>query len=363
MRFIWAIIAGILIAAIVVLLRDRDASVVSATSADATSRPPAALVASTPPPATDTIRNIAVAVASETNVESGSSAIDADAVDSKPPPEASDETAATAPITGLTHVMVEGDTLQSIALRRYGDARLWRRIVDANPALAAGELRLGDSLDLPPLESISDATATESLIADLDAGRAERPPEAVVEDRIEVSAEAPRLDLGLDKEILDAKVVPGELVRLADDRMVADGEFTIRGEGTRESPYRVSWELLASASDGYRPSLGERDIPQRIAALDGAWIRIDGYVAFPLGGAESTEILAMLNQWDGCCIGIPPTPYDAIEVALVAPVPRSQRHAITFGSLTGRLQVSPYLVENWLVGLYLMDDAELRIEL
>ena len=89
----------------------------------------------------------------------------------------------------------------------------------------------------------------------------------------------------------------------------------------------------------------------------------DGYVAFPLGGAESTEILAMLNQWDGCCIGIPPTPYDAIEVALTAPVPRSQRHAVTFGSLTGRLQVSPYLVENWLVGLYLMDDAELRIEL
>jgi hypothetical protein len=29
----------------------------------------------------------------------------------------------------------------------------------------------------------------------------------------------------------------------------------------------------------------------------------------------------------------------------------------------GRLQVSPYLVENWLVGLYLMDDAEISLEL
>ena len=366
MRFIWAIIAGILIAAAVVLVRNRDSTVTPAspTAAPGTA-PGTAPKAPSAPLATDTIRNIATAAADATETTPGSVTGGEDSAtdDSNRSSDDADSQAANAPITGVTHVMVEGDTLQSIALRRYGDPRLWRRIVDANPALAAGELRLGDSLDLPPLESISDTTATESLIADLDAGRSERPAEAVAEDRIEVSADAPRLELGLDKEILDAKVVPGELVRLADDRMVADGEFTIRGEGTRESPYRVSWELLASASDGYRPSLGERNIPQRIAALDGAWVRIDGYVAFPLGGAESTEILAMLNQWDGCCIGIPPTPYDAIEVALVAPVPRSQRHAITFGSLTGRLQVSPYLVENWLVGLYLMDDAELRIEL
>ncbi|MHC4793950.1 MAG: LysM peptidoglycan-binding domain-containing protein [Planctomycetota bacterium] len=360
MRFIWAIIAGILIAAIVVLVRDRDAPVVAPTSEAATARPPA----------TESIRKIATQAAEASDESSESTPTTSAAADlaggSDEPAEieaGTDAIASLAPITGVTHVMIEGDTLQSIALRRYGDARLWRRIVDANPALAAGELRLGDSIDLPPLESIPDAATTESLVADLDSGRAERPKKVAVEDRIEVSDDAPRLDLGMDKEILDAKVVPGELVRLADDRIVADGEFTIRGEGTRESPYRVSWELLASAADGYRPSLGERDIPQRIAALDGAWIRIDGYVAFPLGGAESTEILAMLNQWDGCCIGIPPTPYDAIEVALSAPVPRSQRHAVTFGSLTGRLQVSPYLVENWLVGLYLMDDAELRIEL
>ncbi|MDG1360508.1 MAG: tail protein X [Phycisphaerales bacterium] len=364
MRFIWAIIAGILIAAVVVLVRDRDVTTPPTAPASSSPPPRAARPAPAAPPATDTIRSIAAAAAEESEPASDTTA-SADGLDddSDPASETADESPALAPITGTTHVMVEGDTLQSIALRRYGDARLWRRIVDANPALAAGELRLGDALDLPPLESIPDATATESLIADLDAGRAERPTEVATEDRIEVSEDAPRLDLGLDKEILDAKVVPGELVRLADDRIVADGEFTIRGEGTRESPYRVSWELLASAADGYRPSLGERAIPQRIAALDGAWIRIDGYVAFPLGGVESTEILAMLNQWDGCCIGIPPTPYDAIEVALAAPVPRSQRHAVTFGSLTGRLQVSPYLVENWLVGLYLMDDAELRIEL
>ena len=71
----------------------------------------------------------------------------------------------------------------------------------------------------------------------------------------------------------------------------------------------------------------------------------------------------MLNQWDGCCIGIPPTPYDAIEATLVEAMPAGQRHAINFGTITGRLSVSPYLVENWLVGMYLMDETEVRIEL
>ena len=71
----------------------------------------------------------------------------------------------------------------------------------------------------------------------------------------------------------------------------------------------------------------------------------------------------MLNQWDGCCIGIPPTPYDAIEVSLEKAIPPAQRHSINFGTLTGKLLVSPYLVENWLVGLYLMDDATVRFEL
>ena len=31
---------------------------------------------------------------------------------------------------------------------------------------------------------------------------------------------------------------------------------------------------------------------------------------------EVNEALVMLNQWDGCCIGVPPTPYDAVEVRL-----------------------------------------------
>ena len=78
---------------------------------------------------------------------------------------------------------------------------------------------------------------------------------------------------------------------------------------------------------------------------------------------DPREMLLMLNQWDGCCIGIPPTPYDAIEVRLTAPPRNRQQRMAYYGSVTGRLSVEPYLIDSWLVGLYLMDDALFEMDL
>jgi hypothetical protein len=142
--------------------------------------------------------------------------------------------------------------------------------------------------------------------------------------------------------------------------LYADGKYEIRGEGTAAKPYRVSWECLASASETYVPRLQQREIPQRIAMLDGKVVEVEGYLAFPLMVSETKELLVMLNQWDGCCIGVPPTPYDAIEVKLTEPAKRGGKHAsFNFGGVRGTLKVDPYLVENWLVGLYVMENAQM----
>lgn len=167
------------------------------------------------------------------------------------------------------------------------------------------------------------------------------------------------LTLGLDRKIANATIVPGALMKQPDGSILADGKYRIEGAGTREQPYRVAWDCLASAGKTYVPRLKQNDLPQRVAMLDGTWIRIDGYVAFPLMLQESAEVLVMLNQWDGCCIGVPPTPYDAIEAKLIEPMKPSKRHAFNFGTVTGRLKVDPLLVENWLVGLYQIEEATL----
>ena len=227
MRIFWSIIVGLLISAGVILLRTEDGPVVRTTSA----------TTSTP------------ARTASPNDRLNAIARDAAATDGDALPD--DDR-----ITAKTWTLTDGQTLQEIARRRYGDARLWRRIVDANPALAAGELELGDEIVLPDLEDIPDAPPPDaaSLVADLDAGRGERAPgespSAAERDVPEVDDDAPRLDLGLDREIPDATVSPGRLVE-ADDAIVADGLYTIRGAGTKDDPYRVSWELIASAAEGY----------------------------------------------------------------------------------------------------------------
>ena len=160
-------------------------------------------------------------------------------------------------------------------------------------------------------------------------------------------------------QIPDAEILPSSFIRLPDGSISVDDAWTIRGAGTAESPYEVSWEFLSSAQESYIPRLAENKIPARIAFLSGKRVRIAGYIAFPLVTQSADECLLMLNQWDGCCIGIPPTPYDAVEVRLAQSVSGWKRHSINFGAIEGTMKVEPYLVENWLVGLYLMEDARI----
>ncbi|MFN0011833.1 MAG: DUF3299 domain-containing protein [Phycisphaerales bacterium] len=157
------------------------------------------------------------------------------------------------------------------------------------------------------------------------------------------------------------KMVPVKVERKEPGVLVLDGRFPVRGTGTKADPYRFSWDLLVSAQETYKPRMGQMKLPQRVAMLDGKHVRIAGYVAFPITSANPKEMLSMLNQWDGCCIGVPPTAYDAVEVKLAAAANAKQRMAV-HGTVEGKLKVDPYLDGGWLLGLYLIDDATLTID-
>jgi hypothetical protein len=64
----------------------------------------------------------------------------------------------------------------------------------------------------------------------------------------------------------------------------------------------------------------------------------------------------MQNPWDGCCLGVPPTPYDAIEVKL-ATMQRMGNSPTGYGQVEGVFKVDPYIVSGWLLGLYLIENA------
>jgi len=175
------------------------------------------------------------------------------------------------------------------------------------------------------------------------------------------------VDAAADKQenplaVPEAAPLPAVKIEKKDDgSMVLDGRFTVKGAGTPENPYVLPWDLFTSAEEVYKPQQGKKELPGRIMMFDGKFVRIAGYVAYPMFVEQPRELLSMLNQWDGCCIGIPPTPYDAIEVKLAKVVTSKERLA-TYGTVEGKLGVKPYLAGDWLVGLYLMEDAKLIVK-
>ncbi|MEC9373217.1 MAG: hypothetical protein VYC34_05205 [Planctomycetota bacterium] len=152
------------------------------------------------------------------------------------------------------------------------------------------------------------------------------------------------------------------ITKRADGVTVIDDRFTVRGKGTKEDPYQVTWDLLVSANETYRPRDSKTDLPHWAPLINGSWVEIQGHLAFPLMADAIKEVLVMRNQWDGCCIGIPPTAYDAIEVKLAESTPVSRR-GFAYGAIRGRLKVDPYLVNKWLIGLYVIEDGELDMGL
>jgi hypothetical protein len=148
----------------------------------------------------------------------------------------------------------------------------------------------------------------------------------------------------------------------ADGGLDIGGRWRVPGEGTADSPYILTWEVLQSALQVYNPRLGKNDLPAWSEALAGKRVRLEGHVVLPLAQQSAKEILLTLNMWDSCCIGIPPTPYDAVEVRLTEPVgPGDAGGGVQYGAIEGTFEVDPYVAGGWLLGLYVMNDATLNV--
>ncbi len=145
----------------------------------------------------------------------------------------------------------------------------------------------------------------------------------------------------------------------ASDARSLHERYPITGDGTAESPYVITFDMLIAVEHNYAPKIeGKAEIPEWIKVLDGKHVSITGFVAFPFLSATADECMVMLNQWDGCCIGVPPTPYDAVEVQFTQPLDLN-RGVPNYGTLSGVFRTDPYLINGWLIGLYVMDNAEI----
>lgn len=215
------------------------------------------------------------------------------------------------------------------ANRVYGGERLLR--LEALPGVTLAQWKEGVSV-----ESTRPPPETADLWAEI---RALPRPEGF--------DPAPKAFAGFD-------VRPAKIER-AEGGIRLDDRFVVPGSGTESDPYVVPWAMLMSASETFNPSRGQLVLPERVSMLDGQWVRLEGNFAIPFSDRFIKELLLMQHPWDGCCLGVPPTPYDAIEVALAEPT--SERPQ--FGSLVGRFRVDPFVRGQWLYGMFLMEGARL----
>lgn len=154
-----------------------------------------------------------------------------------------------------------------------------------------------------------------------------------------------------------SKLIPAKAVKTG-KTIVIDGVYRVTGAGTKDDPFVVPFDLLMSARDSYNPRKGLTKMPQRVAFLHQKYVRLTGYTAFPISSSDPHEMLVMFNAWDGCCIGVPPSEYDAVETHLGTPASGDDKF-ISFGTVTGLFKVDPYIDNGWLLGLYMMDGATL----
>jgi hypothetical protein len=151
---------------------------------------------------------------------------------------------------------------------------------------------------------------------------------------------------------------PATITHGKNNQLEVDGRYTILGSGTELDPYRITWDLLKSAYETMDLNGSRVTPPKRLEMLNGTYVQISGYLAPPLWGQETKELLVMLNRWDGCCVGLPPTPFDCIEAQLATPMKLGAAHSINYGTIRGKFIVEPFKAGTFLIGLYRLEEAQ-----
>lgn len=151
---------------------------------------------------------------------------------------------------------------------------------------------------------------------------------------------------------------PSDIVRRIDERTLElDGRFRLTGNGSDADPYLITWEMLTSASEYVDPAQNARTPPPWVRLIDGTYVEISGYYSTAVRVALAKNLLLTLNRWDGCCIGVPPTAFDAIDITMRDPLPMRGLHLTRFGTFKGLFRAECLDAAGFLIGLYRLEDA------
>lgn len=117
---------------------------------------------------------------------------------------------------------------------------------------------------------------------------------------------------------------------------------------------KITFQLLEKTK-----TLSQRSdvrVPDEVQALDGQWVTMTGNLLIPWVEQKVTQFVLAKNPWDGCCLGIPPGPYDSVSVRLLEGSYLKDRYS-SVQTFSGRFRVELERSEGYVTGLYKLVDA------
>ncbi len=119
----------------------------------------------------------------------------------------------------------------------------------------------------------------------------------------------------------------------------------------------VSFPLLESVGKPIGEAKTLDDIPKEVRDMDGKEVLLMGHLLVPYASGTVREFLIAKYPWDGCCMGVPPTIYTAVEVVL-SKGQRLSDPTAPLVTVRGRFVVSPQFIDGYPTGLYKIEEAK-----
>ncbi|MCI0342031.1 MAG: DUF3299 domain-containing protein [Planctomycetales bacterium] len=123
------------------------------------------------------------------------------------------------------------------------------------------------------------------------------------------------------------------------------------------APTEVSFPLLESVTKPIGEAKTLDDLPKEVRDMDGKEVLLMGHLLVPYASGTVREFLIAKYPWDGCCMGVPPTIYTAVEVVL-AKGQRLSDPTAPLVTVRGRLSVKPQFIDGYPTGLYKIEEAK-----
>ncbi|MBE7466882.1 MAG: hypothetical protein HS116_25710 [Planctomycetes bacterium] len=184
----------------------------------------------------------------------------------------------------------------------------------------------------------------------------EVPPEPVIPKTAIASRETPKIRAPLQGEVV--RESGPRILRRPDGTLLLDDFYELRGSGTREDPYRVTWDLLVSALETAKPSDGALVFPARLELLKDMAVELRGYTVVAESSAARHEFILNRSVLDDCCLLPPTNIFEVVEVrsAQAGLLMPGIVNAVT---VRGTLRIDPLIRQGQVAGVYVLEDAEL----